>query len=119
MILAVDFDGTIVEQRYPAIGPIMPNAVESINRLYDDGHYIIIWTSRDGAPLLEAINFLLHEGVKFHRVNDGNPENIQEHGTNSRKVFAHRYIDDHNHGGFPGWKKILSDIQKESETNFA
>lgn len=115
MILAVDFDGTIVEQRYPAIGPLMPNAVESINRLYDDGHYIIIWTSRDGAPLLEAINFLLHEGVKFHRVNDGNADNIAQYGSNSRKVYAHRYIDDRNIGGFPGWQHVYSEITREEK----
>ena len=115
MILAVDFDGTIVEQRYPAIGPLMPNAVESINRLYDDGHYIIIWTSRDGAPLLEAINFLLHEGVKFHRVNENNADNMAQYGSNSRKVYAHRYIDDRNIGGFPGWEHVYSEITREEK----
>ena len=119
MIIAIDFDGTIVENNFPAIGPLLPDAVQSINRLYDDGHYIIIWTCRDGAELLTAINFLLSVGIKFHRVNDGNPDNVAEYGTNTRKVYAHKYIDDHNVPGFPGWKQVLNLIQSDQDTKFA
>lgn len=111
MIVAIDFDGTIVENQFPDIGKMLPDAVESINYLYGKGHKIIIWTSRDGNQLLDAINFIMKNQISFHRINDNLPENTEKYGSNSRKVYAHRYVDDHNIGGFPGWKACIADIE--------
>jgi len=119
MILAIDFDGTIVHNKFPAIGELLPNSKEVINQLYDNGHYIIIWTSRDGAELLKAINFLIHTGIKFHRINDNNPVNTEKYGSNSRKVYAHMYIDDHNMEGFSGWERVLSAVEQSESNHFA
>lgn len=47
MIFAIDFDGTIVEHKYPEIGALKPSAKQVINELYGKGHYIIIWRSRN------------------------------------------------------------------------
>lgn len=110
MIIAVDFDGTIVRGMYPGIGPLQPDAVKCINRLYDDGHYIIIWTCRDGALLLAAINSLLAAGVKFHRVNDDEPGNLTKYGGAGRKVYADVYVDDRQVGGLPPWREIYEKI---------
>lgn len=44
MIIAVDFDGTLSMGPYPEIGNPKPYAVEMMNKLKDDGHYIILWT---------------------------------------------------------------------------
>lgn len=44
MIISIDFDGTIVEDKYPEIGPIKANVAEVINQLKQDGHYLILNT---------------------------------------------------------------------------
>jgi hypothetical protein len=46
VILAVDFDGTIVKDEYPGIGKALPGAIQAINELYDDGYCIIINSCR-------------------------------------------------------------------------
>ena len=38
MTIAIDFDGTIVEHRYPEIGREIPFAIETLKRLIKDGH---------------------------------------------------------------------------------
>lgn len=115
MIIAIDFDGTISRGKYPAIDGLQPYAVDTINALYDAGHYIIINTCRSGEQLLEAINWMLHQGIRFHRVNDNNPDSTAKYGSNSRKIYAHLYIDDKNLGGFPGWLQSYEVIQKLEE----
>jgi hydroxymethylpyrimidine pyrophosphatase-like HAD family hydrolase len=116
MIIAIDFDGTICRGKYPAIDGLQPYAKDVINRLYDEGHYIIIWTCRRGDCLTEAINFLLEKGVKFSRINDCSPEIVKQYGNNSRKVYAHLYIDDKQVGGLPTWNEIYEYAhQKEEE----
>ena len=56
-IIAVDFDGTIVEDEYPDIGnPIF----ETIDRLKIEragGAQIILWTCRIGKSLLSAVKW--------------------------------------------------------------
>ena len=57
MIIAVDFDGTIVEHRYPAIGKERPFATDTLKKLIKDGHRLILWTVREGRLLDEAVEF--------------------------------------------------------------
>lgn len=112
MIFAIDFDGTICRGKFPNIDGQQPYAADTINKLYDDGHYIIINTCRTGEQLLTAINWLLYQGIKFHRVNDNEPDNIAKYNNNSRKIYAHIYIDDKNLGGFPGWLFCYEEITR-------
>jgi hypothetical protein len=112
MIIAIDFDGTICRGKYPAIDGQQPYAAESVNLLYDAGHYIIINTCRSGEQLLEAINWMLHQGIKFHRVNDNHPAETARYNNNSRKIYGHVYIDDKNLFGFPGWLQAVEEIAK-------
>lgn len=109
-IIAIDFDGTISTGRYPAIDGLRPGAKEAINALYTEGCYIIINTCRSGQQLLDAINFMLHVGVKFDRVNDNHPLESAKYNNNSRKIFAHIYIDDKQIGGLPPWESIYDYI---------
>ena len=51
MTIAVDFDGTIVEHRYPHIGKELPFAIASLNRIQAEGHRLILWTAREGELL--------------------------------------------------------------------
>lgn len=111
MIIAIDFDGTIVQNDFPRIGKLLPGAAECIERLYNDGHYIIIWTCRCADDLSAAVNFLLENEIPFHRINDNNPVNTAKYNSNSRKVYAHTYIDDKNIGGFPGWEMVMQHVE--------
>ena len=48
MIIAVDFDGTIVEHKYPKIGSELPFATDTLKMLIKDGHQLILWSVREG-----------------------------------------------------------------------
>ena len=116
MIIAIDFDGTISTGRYPAIDGLREGAKEAIMSLYTEGHYIIINTCRSGQQLLDAINFMIHEEIKFDRVNDNHPVESAKYNNNSRKIFAHLYIDDKQIGGLPPWDSIydyVTEIQRQ------
>lgn len=113
MIIAVDFDGTLHMGEYPSIGIPTPSAVEYMQKLKNDGHYIIIWTCRDGERLTEAVNWLLSQGIPFNRVNDHEPENKAKYGGTTRKVYAHLYVDDKQVGGLPTWKEIYEYVSEQ------
>jgi len=115
MIIAVDFDGTIVEHRYPAIGKELPFAIETIKALQTKHHQIILWTFRSGKELDEAITFCKKKGIEFYAVNKSYPEEEFEESI-SRKINADLFIDDRNVGGFPGWGEIYRMICPEGQT---
>lgn len=112
MILAVDFDGTLHLGQYPKIGAVAPYACEAMKALVAEGHYLIINTCRSGDLLLEAINWLLKEGIPFDRVNDNHPGNTEKYNSNSRKVYAHLYVDDKQVGGLPTWPEIVEYVRR-------
>lgn len=112
MIIAVDFDGTIVEHRYPAIGKEIPFAIETLKQLMADGHQLVLWTVREGKLLEEAVAYCKERGVMFYAVNRDFEE---EDGTGpgfSRKLKADLFIDDRNVGGLPDWGTIYTLIQR-------
>ena len=96
-------------------GPPLPGAKEAINNLRAEGHYIIIWTCREGQQQTEMVNWLLQQGIGFDRVNDHEPRNLAVYGSDSRKVYAHCYIDDKNIGGLPSWGEIALLIRRQEE----
>lgn len=112
MIIAVDFDGTIVEHRYPAIGKEILFAMQTIKALQEKQHQVILWTFRAGKELDEAVEYCRKRGVEFYAVNKGYPEE-QYDETISRKINADFYIDDRNIGGFPKWGEIFRMICDE------
>lgn len=73
MIIAVDFDGTIVQHKYPSIGKEIPFAVETLRQLSADGHKLILWTIRNGETLEEAISWCKQRGLQFYAVNSNYP----------------------------------------------
>lgn len=109
MIIAIDFDGTIVEHRYPEIGRIRPFAFETLQALQLKKHRLILWTHRSGPLLHEAIEFCLTNGVEFYAVNKNYPEETWS-AKDSRKIIADLYIDDRNLGGIPSWGEIYQII---------
>lgn len=117
LIIAVDFDGTIVENAYPKIGKPKLFAFETLKRLQNDGHRLILWTFRAGKQLSEAEEFCIKNGVTFYAINSSFPDEKWE-TKQSRKIHADVFIDDRNVGGFIGWGKIyqiLIDPQKVLE----
>lgn len=114
LILAIDFDGTIVEDAYPKIGKPRIFAFETLKRLQEDGHRLILWTYRTGEKLDEAVNFCKDNGIKFYAVNQSFPEE-QYDGSISRKIYADLFIDDRNIGGVMGWGEIYQMISKTGE----
>jgi hydroxymethylpyrimidine pyrophosphatase-like HAD family hydrolase len=106
MKIAVDFDGTIVEHKYPKIGKLMPFAIETLIELQKQGYQLILWTYRAGKYLDEAVEFCKERGLEFYAVNKNNPDEILDETNTSRKIYADLYIDDRNIGGFPGWSYI-------------
>jgi hypothetical protein len=103
--IAVDFDGTIVEHDYPAIGKEMLFAFRTLKELEKMGARLILWTFRAGKELDEAVEFCRKNGIEFYAVNKNYPEEVFD-DTISRKINADIYIDDKNVGGFPGWSEI-------------
>lgn len=112
MIIAVDFDGTIVEHKYPAIGREIPFAIETLKKLRDDRHKLILWSVREGKLLQEAVDFCRERGLEFYAVNKDYPEEEQEHKHYSRKLKADLFIDDRNLGGLPDWGTIYEMVSK-------
>lgn len=92
-IIAIDFDGTLVQDRFPDIGDINTCVWEAAKRAKEDGVKLILWTSRTGAVLDNAVEFCRDNGLVFDAVND-NIEEVKALGWNARKVFATLYIDD-------------------------
>ena len=110
MTIAVDFDGTIVEHKYPAIGKELPFAIETLKTLAEEGHKLILWTSRDGELLEEALKFCKERGLEFYAVNSNYPPGalFTNKAGKSCKVVADVYIDDRNIGGLPDWDTIYA-----------
>jgi hypothetical protein len=97
MVYAVDFDGTLCADKYPAIGAPDLNLIERIKARQQLGDKFILWTCRSGADLDAALTWCAELGLTFDAVNDNLSENLNRHGgNNSRKVCADYYIDDRN-----------------------
>ena len=118
MIYAIDFDGTLVNNRFPYIGEerkfstLMLNdakigefipATDFCKELQRKGHKLILWTSREGEFLQEALRWCLYRGLIFDAVNDDLPQVKQcfpdelkswEGSKRARKIHADVYIDD-------------------------
>ena len=113
MIIAVDFDGTIVEHKYPKIGKEIPFSVATLKMLQQEGHLLILWTVREAHLLDEAIRWCKARGLEFYAVNQDFPEQISQASNVSRKLKADMFIDDRNLGGLPDWGLIYRIIKEQ------
>lgn len=116
LTLAVDFDGTIVENRFPKIGKPILFAFESLKKLQEEGHRLILWTYRSGEKLDEAVEFCKKHGLTFYAINKSYPEEEFDN-TISRKILADIFIDDRNLGGLKGWGEIFQMLSNERLPN--
>lgn len=90
MIIALDFDGTVVTHEYPQIGKDV-GAVPVLEDLVKKGHQIILYTMRSGEELRQAVTWFEERNIPLLGVNE-NP--TQKEWTSSPKVYAQLYIDD-------------------------
>lgn len=111
-VIAVDFDGTIVEHKFPEIGKEMLFAFATMKALQAKGHKLILWTIRTGELLNDAVNYCKTNGVEFYAVNKNYPEEILDEKT-SRKLNADIFIDDRSIGGFIGWSDVWQTLHPE------
>jgi len=91
MVIAIDFDGTIVTHMYPSIGEPVKGAISVIKNLIANDHKIVLYTMRSGMYLNDAVAYLKNEGIELFGINH-NPE--QDSWTTSPKAYAQLYIDD-------------------------
>ena len=105
LIIAIDFDGTIVEDAYPNIGKPMIFAFETMKKLQSEGHRLILWTYRTDKKLQEAVDFCKQQVLEFYAINKSYPEEEFD-GKISRKINATFFVDDRNIGGFIGWTAV-------------
>ncbi|MFA5045436.1 MAG: hypothetical protein WC542_05875 [Paludibacter sp.] len=103
MIIAVDFDGTIVTHEYPKIGREIPFAIDSLKRLQENHQFqLVLWTVREGVELEEAVEYCRSRGLEFYAINNNYPEETSKDGQ-PRKLKADLFIDDRNLAGLPDW----------------
>jgi hydroxymethylpyrimidine pyrophosphatase-like HAD family hydrolase len=112
LTIAVDFDGTIVENAYPEIGKPIIFAFDTLLKLQEDGHRLILWTYRHGKRLDDAVTFCKENGIEFYAINNSHPEEEID-DTKSRKILADLFIDDRNFGGAVGWGEIYQKLTNE------
>lgn len=93
-IIAVDFDGTLCTDEWPDIGKPIHRVINYAKEQKEKGAKLILWTCRTGANLDAAVRWCERMGVIFDAVNENLPETISAFGQDTRKIFAHEYIDD-------------------------
>ena len=113
-IVAVDFDGTLVENAYPQIGKPLLFAFDTLKKLQKEGCILILWTYRSGKQLEEAVAFCQKQGLQFYAVNKSYPEEVFSESI-SRKIQADIFIDDRNLGGMLGWGEIYQQLSTQSQ----
>lgn len=93
-IIAVDFDGTLVEDKFPEIGEPREDVWHDLRNAQFNGAKIILWTSRDHERLKEAVEFCVERGLHFDAINENLDECKVLFNNDTRKVYANEYWDD-------------------------
>lgn len=92
--IAVDFDKTLCDSKFPQCGPPIAKTVNFVKEAKTAGCKIILWTCRVGPDLEAAVQWCRRYGVKLDAVNENLPEHVAYFGNETRKVYANLYIDD-------------------------
>ena len=116
MIIAVDFDGTIVEDAYPGIGREREGATETLRRLRSEGYSLILWTCRTDKLLAEAVLWCAERGIRFSAINGAMRHQVVQYNSDSRKIGASIYIDDKGVAPLPSWAELYEIIHERVPT---
>ena len=93
----IDIDGTICddipneEPERMATAEHFPDALETINKWYDEGHIITYFTSRTEEHRVVTTDWLNRFGFKFHGLLMGKPRGGNYHWIDNHLVKATRY----------------------------
>lgn len=114
MVIAVDFDGTIVHDRYPGIGEPRAGAIETLKKLRKEGYQLILWTCRTGKHLAAAVAWCAERGVRFDAINESlRCRIVMYNGSDPRKIGADLYIDDRGLSDIPSWDEIYRIVHRK------
>ena len=87
--MAIDFDGTLCEDRFPEIGEPKDQIISLVKRLKKAGVKMILWTCRrndsHGNHLDNAVQWCMKHGLIFDAVNENLPEVQQKWGGRHKK----------------------------------
>lgn len=122
-IIAVDFDGTLCENKWPEIGEANEELIKYLKTCQSEGDKLILWTCRVGEMLENAVKWSGEKGLVFDAVNENLPEIVESFGSDTRKIFANIYIDDRNKSvascreksGLETWAENELEIAKRRE----
>lgn len=93
-IIAVDFDGCLVVNKWPEVGAPIEKNINKLKAEQAEGAKVILWTNRVGKPLEDAVAFCKEQDIHLDAVNENLPEVVEAFGGDCRKVFANEYWDD-------------------------
>lgn len=92
MVVMIDIDGTICTEERPfdrSLAVPLPGAVEGVNKIFDAGHTVVLWTGRGWDQHRVTKDWLLRHGFRFSELLMGKP-------------IANIIIDDRSRQ-FTGW----------------
>ncbi len=93
----IDIDGTVCEDipneepERMVSAPAYPEAIEIINKWFDEGHIITFFTSRTEEHRLITEQYLQETGFKYHGLLMGKPRGGNYHWIDNHMVRATRY----------------------------
>lgn len=93
-IIAVDFDGTLCEDRWPEIGAANLPVIADLIARRKAGARVILWTCRRGKLLENAVEWCNAHGLVFDSINDNIAEQKIIFRESARKIYANEYWDD-------------------------
>ena len=92
--IAIDFDGCLCDNAYPAIGAPHWGVIARAKMEQEAGAGLILWTCREGQRLREAVAACESWGLHFDAINESLPSWIAAFNNAPRKVGASEYWDD-------------------------
>lgn len=106
-VWAVDFDGTLCDNRWPNIGDPHKEMIQILKLAQSSGVKLILWTCREGDLLQAAVDWCKSQDLYFDAINDNLPDRVEAYGRNPRKIGADLYVDDRAFPGVEGaWKDL-------------
>jgi len=93
--IALDFDGTVVENVYPDMGKDVPLAANTLRILHQFGYKIILYTMRSGDLLDFAVEWFKERKIPLYGIQF---DPTQHEWSSSNKCYADLIIDDRAFG---------------------
>ena len=114
--VAIDFDGTLVEDRFPEIGEPKLSMIAAVKELQRIGARTILWTCRNGDSLTAAVEWCKKQDLHFDAVNENLPEVKEKWGGDTRKVLVDVYVDDKSLGCLitPNLWEVINSLKEEN-----